>query len=108
MEATVTTTASPASQSLDVDLLTAAGTVAGVDISPDGKQVCFASSESGRARVYVMNVDGSDRRKLELGPEAATQPKWSPRGDCIAFLQDYGGDENYRVGLVNPATEEVR
>jgi len=94
---------------IDIELLTSAGTVPGVDLSPDGKQVCFASSAGGRARIYVLDLesDGPPRR-LETGDEAATQPKWSPRGDCIAFLQDIGGDENYRIAIFDLATGAIR
>src|SRR5579872_2834428 len=97
------------SEGLDVDLLTSAGVVQGVDVSPDGRRVCFASSRGGRARIYVLDLNSDNPpTRLETGEEAATQPKWSPRGNAIAFLQDVGGDENYRIGLIDLGSGEIR
>jgi dipeptidyl aminopeptidase/acylaminoacyl peptidase len=104
----MTTTSRPTVQGLDVVQLTSAGVVSGVDVSPDGTRVCFASSAGGRARIYVTSLDGGEPQTLNLGGEATTQPKWSPRGDCIAFLQDVGGDENYRIALVDLASGKIR
>ncbi|MBI1280467.1 MAG: DUF5050 domain-containing protein [Anaerolineaceae bacterium] len=47
--------------------------------SPDGTRLAFGSRYRG---VFVMNVDGSDLRRL--GPGGA--PMWSPDGGKIAFL----------------------
>ncbi|HEV3310545.1 MAG TPA: S9 family peptidase, partial [Chloroflexota bacterium] len=94
---------------LNIEALVSAGAISGIDVSPDGASVVFSSSAGGRPRLYVRDIgtDGITRR-LDTGTESATQPKWSPRGDVIAFLQDVGGDENYRICVVDPAGGEVR
>jgi dipeptidyl aminopeptidase/acylaminoacyl peptidase len=59
--------------------------------SPDGTKICF-SVDSGEGRdtvrsLWVMNVDGSDRRKLA---DNAREPFWAPDGRTIGFLpQEY-------------------
>lgn len=93
---------------LDINTLTSAGAIFGVDVAPDGGAVCFASNAGGRSRLYLKDLAfGGTTQRLDTGAEAATQPKWSPRGDRIAFLQDVGGDENYRVAVVDLATGQV-
>ena len=56
-------------------------------ISPDGSKICF-SVDQGEGRdavrsLYVMDIDGSHRRKLA---EYAREPFWSPDGKVIGFL----------------------
>jgi Tol biopolymer transport system component len=56
-------------------------------VSPDGKRICFVS-DKGEGRdtirsVYVMNIDGSHRRKIA---DYAREPFWSPDGKVIAYL----------------------
>ena len=60
-------------------------------ISPDGTKICF-SVDAGEGReavrsLYVMDIDGSHRRKLV---ENAREPFWSPDGKVLGFLhQEY-------------------
>jgi dipeptidyl aminopeptidase/acylaminoacyl peptidase len=88
---------------LNLKALISAGAISGVDVSPDGRTVVFASSAGGRPKLYLRDVsDGPRIRPLETGREGATQPRWSPQGGLISFLQDVGGDENYRICVVDP------
>jgi Tol biopolymer transport system component len=57
-------------------------------VSPDGLRLCFVAveraDEKNRIRnVYVMNIDGTGRKKIA---ENAYQPCWSPDGRSIAYL----------------------
>jgi hypothetical protein len=56
-------------------------------ISPDGSRMCF-TVDHGEGRdairtLYVMNIDGTKRRKLL---DYAREPFWSPDGKVIGFL----------------------
>ncbi len=60
-------------------------------VSPDGSKICFTVDKGeGRDTVrslWVMNSDGSSRRKLA---DYAREPFWSPDGKVIGFLpQEY-------------------
>ena len=56
-------------------------------VSPDGSKICFSvDTGEGRATVrslWVMDVDGRNRRKLADG---AREPFWSPDSQRIGFL----------------------
>lgn len=59
--------------------------------SPNGDEIAYASALNGRAVLYVAAVDGSGVRQLLVGGSDATQPRWSPSGNYIAFRwQDDG------------------
>ena len=60
-------------------------------VSPDGKRLCFVSDKgSGRntvRSVYVMNMDGSDRKWVA---DEARQPCWTNNSNTILYLpQEY-------------------
>jgi len=52
--------------------------------SPDGAKLVFDSKRDGTTRIWVMNADGSDPRRLTVGGDdwGAT---WSPDGRSIAY-----------------------
>jgi TolB protein len=54
--------------------------------SPDGRRIAYEQSiwESQRSNLYVMNADGSGRRRLTRLRNARS-PAWSPDGARIAF-----------------------
>lgn len=68
--------------------------------APDGKRVAFVCDEGGRRNVYVMNLDGSDRRKIA---DNGRDPCWSPDGKRVAFL----GNEFERLDLEAWATKGI-
>jgi TolB protein len=52
--------------------------------SPNGKRIVFASDRGGSwPHIYVMNVDGSNPRRI--GRSTGEYPSWSPDGRRIAF-----------------------
>lgn len=66
----------------------------GAVFSPDGKQIAFYSDRDGdrnlpyaerNFEIYVMNVDGTDVRRLTNNPAWDGHPSWSPSGRKIAY-----------------------
>ena len=54
-------------------------------VSPDGKKIAFMSDRDGDIEIYVMNVDGSNPRRLTHSPGRDAHPEWSPDGQKIYF-----------------------
>ena len=83
--------------------------------SPDSKRIAFSTGEipfPGRAftgyvsAVYVVNLDGSHRRRLAAG----ALPDWSPDGKTIAYLTPgcaHAPDNKGRIRLVTPTGRDV-
>jgi len=47
--------------------------------SPDGTLIAFSSDREGHSKIYVMNSNGSNQRRLLDLPGQQTEPSWSPR-----------------------------
>jgi Tol biopolymer transport system component len=60
------------------------GVTAQPSISPDGKQIALSVLKNGRARLYVTNTDGADRRALADSLATRDSPSWSPDGRVLA------------------------
>jgi len=70
------------------------------EASPDGKKVAFMSQRDGNWEVYVMNIDGSDLKRLTNNGDTDGLPIWSPDGQTIAFASDRSGD--WAIWAMNP------
>jgi serine/threonine protein kinase len=49
-------------------------------------QIAFASSRSGSAQIWLMNLDGSGLEMITNIDEGACQPRWSPDGVQIVYI----------------------
>ncbi|MET0341717.1 MAG: S9 family peptidase [Polyangiales bacterium] len=82
---------------------------AGVQLSPDGKQLAWLAPRDGVLNVWVAPIDALDQAKPVTADK--TRPvqvyAWTYDRTHLIYLQDKGGDENYHVFRVNPATSEV-
>ncbi len=63
--------------------------------SPDGKTIAFVSQRDGDVSVWLMDVDGGNKRKLAQG----RQPSWSPDGERVVFTSSayHDNDEIYTI-----------
>jgi TolB protein len=75
------------------------------DWSPSGRRIVFTVEQAnGRGDLYVMNADGSNRRRLTNTRADESRPAWSPGGGKIAFqrgrsvwLMDRDGSNAHRI-----------
>ena len=49
------------------------------------------SNRAGNWEIYVMDVDGSDLKRLTSNSTIDGLPTWSPDGRSIAFVSNQGG-----------------
>jgi TolB protein len=74
---------------------------AGIDTeptwAPTGRQIAFISDRTGSPNLYVMDAEGTNVRQLTSGG-FHTQPRWSPKGDAIAYTARQGA---HNIWLVN-------
>ena len=77
------------------------------DISPDGKEVCYAAisdpvpATSTNSDLYVVSIEGGDSRKITLNPGADASPHYSPDGRYIAWRAQFrAGYESDRWRLM--------
>jgi hypothetical protein len=61
-------------------------------LSPDGRHIAFMARSEGNWDIYVINADGSGRRRLTTDPARDGLPAWSPDGRAIAFVSNRSGD----------------
>lgn len=66
-----------------------------------GSRVAFDSRRDGSLALYVMNVDGSNLRKIETDLPAARGPSWSPDRTQLAFYGTPAGDSAYDIFTIN-------
>lgn len=77
-------------------------------IEAGAEQIAFASDRSGRAQIWIINQDGSEKRQLTDMPAGACQPSWSPDGaslvftsPCLANRASYPGANLYRLEVAS-------
>lgn len=56
------------------------------DCSPDGSTIAFTSYRDGQPHIYLMDIDGSNQRRLTSFDMVEIEPDWSPDGETIAFV----------------------
>jgi Tol biopolymer transport system component len=66
-------------------LTTADGYDAELDVSPDGKQIVFASQASGDIEIWTMEPNGMNKRQLTRSPGYDGEPNFSNDGRRIVY-----------------------
>jgi Tol biopolymer transport system component len=69
-----------------------AGSTPGLSPIARQGQIAFASDRDGNRKIYVINADGMDLRRLTDDPADDGLPTWSPDGPKIAFASDRDGN----------------
>ena len=61
-------------------------------LAPDGKQICYTGEVSGGVAVFVMDVDGGNKRQIvkSISRVGATFPNWSPDSRHIVYSYPVG------------------
>ena len=90
--------------------------VSNVRVSPDGKKVVFAVSESVMApeksefvtQIWLANSDGTEPIQLTYAEKSSDNARWSPDGKLIAFTSSRSGKNNlYVIRLVGGEPERI-
>jgi imidazolonepropionase-like amidohydrolase/Tol biopolymer transport system component len=69
--------------------------------SPDGKRIAFVSDRGGGDNIWVMNVDGSDKRQVTKEDfRLLNQPSWSPDGRFIVAKKHFTTARSLGTGEV--------
>jgi TolB protein len=83
-------------------------THAGIDTeptwAPTAREIAFISDRTGTPQLHVMDVDGGSARRVTHGG-FVTQPRWSPRGDLIAYTSRQG---RHDIWVVAPDGSQSR
>jgi len=74
----------------------------GLEWSPDGRQLLFSAGapNSGRADLFIINADGSDRRVLVEDFSECIRPVWSSDGQYVVFSSKRSGKWELYVVVV--------
>ncbi|ODP39542.1 amidohydrolase family protein [Sphingomonas turrisvirgatae] len=67
--------------------------------SPDGRRIAFTSDRGGGDNIWIMNVDGSDKRQLTKEDfRLLNQPSWSPDGQYIVAKKHFTTQRSLGTG----------
>ena len=66
------------------------GSTDGPDVSPDGKQIAFVAVKDGVPNVFVVDIDGGNRRQVTARKAPCGRVKWSPDGKHLSFVSFEG------------------
>jgi Tol biopolymer transport system component len=55
-------------------------------LSPDGRTLVFQSDRSGQTGLFTITLDGTGLQPVTASGVVATEPRWSPNGQSVAFV----------------------
>ena len=79
------------------EILWAFGRIGNVQVSPDESKILYSVSyysvplNKSNSELYVMNIDGSDKKQITKSPVKETAAKWMKDSKVIAFLSNESG-----------------
>ena len=69
--------------------------------SPDGRQIAYTSDAGGGDNIWIMNIDGNDKRQLTKEDfRLLNNPYWSPDGDYIAARKHFTTTRSLGTGEI--------
>jgi Tol biopolymer transport system component len=66
------------------------GSTDGPDVSPDGKAIAFIAIKDGIPNVFVVDIDGGDKRQVTNRKTPCGRVRWSPDGKQLSFVSFEG------------------
>ena len=79
--------------------------------SPDGKQIVFIGTESGKTdQIYMIPAEGGNPERLTNGVNGNSDPSWSPGGDAIALgvtVGTAGSSNQHPIQILNLKSHEL-
>ena len=80
-------------------------TIAGAQISPDGKYITVIKPLDGIMNIWLKKIDEDFEKAIPVTEDKKRPIRsyfWSRDSKYILYVQDKGGDENFRVYRINP------
>src|ERR1700677_4486404 len=90
---------------IDRNLFYGEVTIAGAQISPDGRYLSFLKPYKGTRNIWVKGADEPFSAARPVSAEATRPIRsyfWSHDSKYILYAQDAGGDENFNVYAIDP------
>ena len=94
--------ANPVAGPIAIDELFYTRSVAQPSWSPDGKEIVFTTSFTGRLNLWKVAATGGWPLQLAQSDDRQSNAQWSPAGTWIVYEQDHGGDECYDLFGLTP------
>ncbi len=74
---------------------------AGPQISPDGKRLAYLAPDEGVLNVWIRTIGQTDDKAVTKDRKRGIRRYfWAENNDQIVYMQDKGGDENWRIYAV--------
>jgi Tol biopolymer transport system component len=72
------------------------------DVSQDGQRLAFQTRVQPEGRLYVMRTDRTGLTQLPGDDKIDRVPRWSPKGDWIAFFSNRSGGDHLQLWKIRP------
>ena len=70
-------------------------------VSPDGTKIAFVRGVFPHQRIWIMNIDGSNERRMTSANVPEVDPTWSPQGKRVAYWADVAGNKDIYASNVD-------
>jgi dipeptidyl aminopeptidase/acylaminoacyl peptidase len=85
-----------------------------VVISPDGKKIAYAvnyycpKEKEKFSDIYIMNIDGTNKKKLTSQPEIGSNLSWNPDCSKLVFSTERKKDKKEQVYIINIKNSKIK